>query len=150
MVQCASCTIHLNLNRRLGLREFFFRMLLLGILLAALTNFLLMAQGDPEAAKMKNPVAATQESLNTGQQLYQRHCASCHGKNGQGGSGNDLIPAAPSLVGGQWKHGSTDGEIFKVIKEGVPPDFNMTPWGDRLKDQDIWNILNYIRSLAKK
>ena len=132
------------------MREFFFRTLLLGILLAALTNFLLMAQGDPEAAKMKNPVAATQESLNTGQQLYQRHCASCHGKNGQGGSGNDLIPAAPSLIGGQWKHGSTDGEIFKVIKGGVPPDFNMTPWGDQLKDQDIWNIINYIRSLAKK
>jgi mono/diheme cytochrome c family protein len=131
-------------------REFFFRMLLLGILLAALRNFPLMAQGDPEAAKIKNPVAATQDSLNTGQQLYQRHCASCHGKNGQGGSGNDLIPAAPSLIGSQWKHGSSDGEIFKSIKEGVPPDFNMTPWGDRLKDQDIWNILNYIRSLAKK
>jgi mono/diheme cytochrome c family protein len=132
------------------LREVLFRMLLVGILLAAVRNFPLMAQGDPEAAKMKNPVAATQDSLNTGQQLYQRHCASCHGKNGQGGSGNDLIPAAPSLIGSQWKHGSSDGEIFKSIKEGVPPDFNMTPWGDRIKDQDIWNIINYVRSLAKK
>ena len=132
------------------MREFFLRVLLFGILLSVVTNIFVMAQGDPEAAKMKNPVDATQESLNAGQQLYQRHCASCHGKNGQGGSGNDLIPAAPSLISGQWKHGSSDGEIFKVVKEGVPPDFNMTPWGDRLKDQDIWNIINYVRSLAKK
>jgi mono/diheme cytochrome c family protein len=132
------------------LREFFFRLLLLGMLLAALTNFLLMAQGDPEAAKMKNPVATTPESLAAGQQLYQRYCAVCHGKNGQGGSGNDLSPPAPNLIDAEWKHGSTDGEIFKVIKEGVPPELNMEPWGDRIKDQDIWNIVNYIRSLAKK
>ena len=132
------------------MREIFLKMLLLGLLLAALSNVFLMAQGDPEAAKMKNPVEATTESVNAGQQLYQRHCATCHGKNGQGGSGNDLIPAAPSLIGTQWKHGSSDGEIFKSIKQGVPPDFNMTPWGDQLKDQDIWNIINYVRSLAKK
>jgi len=132
------------------LREFFFRTLFLGVLLAALTNLLLMAQGDPEAAKMKNPVAATPESLAAGQQIYQRYCAVCHGKNGQGGSGNDLSPPAPNLTDAEWKHGSTDGEIFKVIKEGVPPELNMEPWGDRIKDPDIWNIINYIRSLAKK
>ena len=132
------------------MREFFLRVLLLGILLAAVTNIFLMAQGDPEAAKMKNPVAATPESLAAGQQLYQRYCAVCHGKNGQGGSGNDLSPPAPNLTDAEWKHGSTDGEIFKVIKEGVPPELNMEPWGDRIKDQDIWNIVNYVRSLAKK
>jgi len=125
-------------------------MLFLGILLAALTNFLLMAQGDSEAAKMKNPVSATPESLVAGQQLYQRYCAVCHGKNGQGGSGSDISPPAPNLTDAEWKHGSTDGEIFKVIKEGVPPELNMEPWGDRIKDQDIWNVVNYIRSLAKK
>jgi mono/diheme cytochrome c family protein len=26
----------------------------------------------------------------------------------------------------------------------------MEPWGDRIKDQDIWNLVNYVRSLAKK
>jgi len=132
------------------LREFFSRLLFLGILLAALTNFLLMAQGDPEAAKMKNPVSATPESLAAGQALYQRYCAVCHGKNGQGGSGSDISPPAPNLTDAEWKHGSTDGEIFKVIKEGVPPELNMEPWGDRIKDPDIWNVVNYIRSLAKK
>jgi mono/diheme cytochrome c family protein len=37
-----------------------------------------------------------------------------------------------------------------VIKNGVPPDLAMEPWGDRIKDPDIWNVVNYIRSLAKK
>ena len=41
-------------------------------------------------------------------------------------------------------------EIFSVIKNGVPPDLAMEPWGDRIKDPDIWNVVNYIRSLAKK
>ena len=131
------------------MREFFLRMLFVGVLLAALT-LLVMAQGDPEAAKVKNPVSATPESLAAGQAIYQRYCAVCHGKNGQGGSGSDISPPAPNLTDAEWKHGSTDGEIFKVIKEGVPPDLSMEPWGERIKDPDIWNVVNYIRSLAKK
>jgi len=110
----------------------------------------MVAQGDPEAAKIKNPVAATPESIAAGKQLFQRSCATCHGTNGQGGSGNDLIPGAPSLIDAEWKHGSTDGEIFNSIKNGVAPDFNMGAFGDQLKDEDIWKVVNYIRSLAKK
>jgi mono/diheme cytochrome c family protein len=108
------------------------------------------AQANPAAAQMKNPVAATPESIAAGKQLYQRHCASCHGTNGEGGSGNDLIPAAPDLTDQEWKHGSTDGEIFSAIKNGVPPDLNMIPFGDQIKDPEIWNLVNYIRSIAKK
>jgi aldose sugar dehydrogenase len=118
--------------------------------LASLLGVAAIAQGNPEAARMKNPVAATPESLSEGKRLYQRHCASCHGSNAEGGAGNDLIPAAPDLTGKAWKHGSTDGEIFAVIKNGVPPDLNMIPFGDQLKDTDIWNVVNYLRSLGKK
>ena len=107
-------------------------------------------QGTSEAARMKNPVAATPESIADGKRLYQRHCASCHGSNAEGGPGNDLIPAAPDLTDKEWKHGSSDGEIFTAIKNGVPPDLNMIPFGDQLKDPEIWNVVNYLRSLAKK
>jgi mono/diheme cytochrome c family protein len=57
---------------------------------------------------------------------------------------------APDLTDKEWKRGSTDGEIVSVIKSGVPPDLAMEPWGDRIKDPDIWSALNYMRSLAKK
>jgi mono/diheme cytochrome c family protein len=107
------------------------------------------AQGNADVKTLKNPVAATPESIAAGQQLYLRHCASCHGRNGQGGPGNDLIPAAPSLLGDKWDHGSTDGEIFTNIKNGVAPDFNMVPFKDKLKDDEIWSIVTFVRSLKK-
>ena len=107
-------------------------------------------QGNPDAARVKNPVTATPESISEGKTLYQRHCASCHGSNAEGGAGNDLIPAAPDLTGKAWKHGSSDGEIFSSIKNGVPPELNMIPFGDQLKDTDIWNVVNYLRSIARK
>ena len=37
-----------------------------------------------------------------------------------------------------------------LIKNGVAPDFNMIPWKDKLKDSDVWNVVNYLRSIAKK
>jgi mono/diheme cytochrome c family protein len=55
-----------------------------------------------------------------------------------------------NLTDDAWDHGSTDGAIFDNIKNGVPPDFNMTPWKDQMKDDEIWNVVNYLRSIAKK
>ena len=102
------------------------------------------------AAALKNPVAATAESIAAGEQLYRKNCAPCHGVKAEGGSGNDLIPASPDLTDATWDHGSTDGAIFDNIKNGVAPDFNMTPWKDQMKDDEIWNVVNYLRSIAKK
>jgi copper transport protein len=120
------------------------------LVLACLGRLGVTAQGNPEAAKVRNPVTATPESIAAGQQSYLRNCASCHGRTGEGGPGNDLIPPAPSLVDEQWDHGSSDGEIFDNIRNGISPDFNMVPFKDKLKDGEIWNVVNYLRSIAKK
>ena len=45
---------------------------------------------------------------------------------------------------------ATDAQIFDAIKNGVAPDFNMVPWKDQLKDPDIWSVVNYLKSIAKK
>ena len=108
------------------------------------------AQGNPEAAKVRNPVAASAESTAAGKATYGRYCAVCHGITAEGGSGSDISPPAPDLTDNEWKRGSSDGEMFSVIKNGVPPDLSMEPWGDRIKDPDIWNLVNYLRSIAKK
>jgi mono/diheme cytochrome c family protein len=120
------------------------------LMLACLGHTAIAAQGNPKAAKVKNPVSATPESITAGKRIYQKSCAPCHGINGEGGPGNDLIPAAPDLTDDKWDHGSTDGEIFDNIKNGVAPNFNMTPFKDQLKDPGIWNVVNYLRSIAKK
>ena len=123
--------------------------LIITVIAAYFTAIALIAQGNPEAAKLKNPVASTPESITAGRQLYARHCASCHGIKGTGGIATDISPAAPDLTDAEWVHGDSDGEIFDVIKNGVPPDLSMPAWGDRLKDPDIWNVVNYVKSLKK-
>ena len=55
----------------------------------------------------------------------------------------------PDLTDDQWDHGSTDAEIYSVIKRGVPPTM-MAGFDGRVPDNDIWNIVNYLRSLAPK
>ena len=103
-------------------------------------------QGNSDAAA-RNPVPSSPESIAAGKQIYLRRCASCHAASGEGGPGNDLIPAAPSLVDDSVKL-KTDGQIFNNIKNGVPPDFNMVPFKDTLKDDEIWSVVNYVRSIA--
>jgi copper transport protein len=121
-----------------------------GVAVASLVGLHLAAQGNPEAAKLQNPVPASPESIAAGKTLFYRNCANCHGLDGGGSPGNDLTPPAPSLLG-KLKHGSTDGEIFETIRKGVGPAFDMAAFGQQgLKDQDIWNVVNYLRTLAKK
>jgi cbb3-type cytochrome c oxidase subunit III len=136
--------------RRASVRKLLVKALFVGLLLTLLAGLHTAAQANPEAAKIQNPVQPSLESIAGGKQAFTRYCANCHGLNAEGGPGNDLTPPAPDLTDNEWKHGSTDGEIFSSIKNGVAPDFNMGAFGDQLKDEDIWNVMNYIRSLAKK
>src|SRR5437764_753669 len=75
----------------------------------------------PEAAKVQNPVAADATSIAAGKQIYEKSCASCHGKTGagDGAMGAELNPKPSNFTDAEWKHGSSDGEIFAVIKDGV-------------------------------
>lgn len=98
-------------------------------------------QGNPEAAKLKNPVAASPESVAAGEKTYQKYCRSCHGKAGGGGLG-------PSLIDETWDTGSTDGEIFAVIQKGT--GLRMEAWDDRINEVETWNLVNYMRTLVGK
>jgi mono/diheme cytochrome c family protein len=104
-----------------------------------------------DAAKMKNPVKATPESIDAGKTAYNKYCKFCHN---EGGTGNGALAPKdthpPNLVDAKWDHGGTDGEIFDNIKNGIGPDYNMVPFKDQLKDEEIWNVVNYVRSIAKK
>jgi len=102
-----------------------------------------------QGASLKNPVQATPVSIEAGQKIYARYCGACHGPKGQGGPSAEGLPPPSNLTDTRWDHGSTDGAIFTAIKSGIPPEYAMEPWGDRIKDPDIWNLVNFIRSLRK-
>jgi mono/diheme cytochrome c family protein len=113
------------------------------------------AHQDPEAKELRNSVPGTAESLTAGSQSYARMCALCHGSTGNGDGKLAAATAAygvkPSnLTDNVWDHGSTDGEIFVVIRDGIGPDFNMPGFKGRLSDTEIWNVVNYVRSLGPK
>ncbi len=102
-----------------------------------------------QAAKLKNPVAATASSIAAGQKLYEKHCAGCHGDagKGDGAMGEELQPKPSNLTDADWKHGSTDGEIFTVIRDGVKGT-GMKPFGKKLTAHQMWDVVNYVRSIG--
>lgn len=103
------------------------------------------------AAVVKNPVKSTPESIATGKKLYDTQCATCHGATGAGDgkmAASIPDPKPSNLADAAWKHGSTDGEVFTVVKDGVKGT-GMRGYGTRMKPDDIWNVVNYIRTLAQ-
>ena len=102
-----------------------------------------------EAQKLKNPEAANAESIEAGKKLYARYCASCHGPQAKGDGGMALSGGTPSdLTDDQWDYGSTDGEIFVAIRDGVSAD--MLAYKEKLNEKQIWQVVNFLRSVGPK
>jgi mono/diheme cytochrome c family protein len=103
-----------------------------------------------DAATLVNPAHPTADSQAHAKTMYNVDCAMCHGAKGNGKG--DLVDdmkltmkdwtADPAALGGM-----KDGEIFYTIKNGrgkMPGEVG------RAKDGDIWNMVVYVRALAKK
>ena len=107
--------------------------------------------GNPDAKKMKNPVASSPESIKAGQAAFQKNCRFCHGADAKGNG-----PMAPegthpsNLTDAKWDRGDSDGEIFVVIRDGAGPKFEMKGYKAKMTEPDIWNVVNYLRSLQAK
>jgi len=105
--------------------------------------------GNPKAAAVKNPVPPTQKSIAAGRQAYNGACRQCHGPMGHGDG--PLAPKNPSpadLTDAEWKYGSSDGEIFAIIANGVGGDSEMKGHRSEMTATEMWNIVNFIRSIG--
>jgi len=102
----------------------------------------------PADAARVNPVKPTEESLAKGKKMYVIDCAMCHGKDGdgKGDMASDMKNVTDFTAPDAMKN-RTDGELFYVIRKGKG---EMPPEGDRVKDDELWNMVNYIRAFAKK
>ncbi len=100
------------------------------------------------AKKMKNPVKSDAESIATGKALYAKHCKSCHGKGGEGdGTKAAELKTEPGDFTSKEFQAETDGELFYKSSEGrddMPSFKKKIP-----EDEDMWAIVNYLRTLAK-
>ena len=102
-----------------------------------------------EAAKQPNPVKATPESLARAKKWWTLDCAMCHGKDGdgKGETAKEMKLAIVDFTDPATLKDRTDGEIFYTIKNGHQ---DMPPEGQRIKTEENWDLVNYVRSLAKK
>ena len=103
------------------------------------------------AKTLKNPVATSATSVTAGAAAYKKYCAFCHGATAKGNgplAPKDSMP--PDLTDAKWDHGSTDGEIFTLIANGGGATSKMIAFKGKMPEQDIWHIVNYLRSLGPK
>jgi mono/diheme cytochrome c family protein len=98
-------------------------------------------------AARKNPVASTRESVARGEHFFKIYCTPCHGA---GGKGDGLVTPRfippPDLTSPQVQ-GRPDGHIAYYIGYGGAI---MPAYGEALSVTERWDLVNYLRTLAKK
>jgi copper transport protein len=97
-----------------------------------------------------NPVPPNPASIDDGHTLYLANCAPCHGISGKGDgpSGRTLNPAPADLTQHAVPGVHTDGQLFDWITNGYPGSA-MPAFKDQLTDKQRWNLVNFMRTLAK-
>ena len=111
-------------------------------------------QAKPAAAGQKPAAAApaTPESLENGAALFKRQCVMCHGAAGlgDGPAAKTLKGKLPSLADKAVMSKLTDAQIHETITNGKKTEIgNMPALGKRLKPEEISDIVNFVRTLAK-
>ena len=103
----------------------------------------------PEAARLANPVKATAASIAAGRALYDKNCVSCHGATGMGDGKNaaQMNPKPSNLTDANWKHGSSDGEIYTLLRDSSK-NTSMKGFAGKMTAQELWNVVNYVKSRA--
>jgi mono/diheme cytochrome c family protein len=98
-----------------------------------------------DAQKLKSPVAYTKKSVDRGRVIFLQNCTSCHGENGKA-EGSLIADATDLTTPSLYKSGTSEGEIFRSIRDGAGDQ--MPAFKSQLASEaDIWNLVNFIRSL---
>jgi mono/diheme cytochrome c family protein len=102
-----------------------------------------------EVVKLVNPKKVTPESIALGKKAYGTDCALCHGKGGAGDGdlATDMKLTLKDFRNPESLKGMTDGDIFTIIDKGKG---QMSGEEGRMKPGQIWDVVNYVRSLEKK
>ena len=99
-------------------------------------------------AQDKNPFAGEPKYAKLGEFQFRSNCAFCHGLGAKGGG------RGPDLTRAQKRHGNSDADLFRTINEGVPgtamPPNGATQQGVGMTEEEIWQVITYIRSVQVK
>jgi mono/diheme cytochrome c family protein len=109
----------------------------------------------PAAEKARpNPVPASPEAVEKGRELFQKHCAGCHGEKGKGdGPMADFNPSKPEDLTAAEAQALTDGEIFWKLTHGrrEGEEVLMPAFAEKIPaEKDRWRVVRFVRTLAAK
>jgi mono/diheme cytochrome c family protein len=102
-----------------------------------------------EAVNQVNPVKPSPDSLARAKKIYGYECAMCHGDDGSGTGdlAKNLKAKLADFRDPTALKARTDGEIYYIINHGLG---EMEGEGPRVKPEDTWNLVNYVRSFSSK
>ena len=101
-----------------------------------------------DAAENRNPFAGDPQAAKAGEYEFRINCAFCHGLGAHGGG------RGPDLTRAHKRHGDSDTEMFQNISLGIPgtvmPANGTNGQGVGMTDEEIWQIISYLRSVQVK
>jgi cytochrome c oxidase cbb3-type subunit 3 len=99
-------------------------------------------------AQDRNPLAGDPKAAKAGEYEFRINCALCHGLGARGGG------RGPDLTRAVKKHTHSDADMFQVISNGIAgtamPANGTNGQGVGMTDEEIWQIITYIRSQEVK
>jgi cytochrome c oxidase cbb3-type subunit 3 len=98
-------------------------------------------------AQHRNPFANDSKAAEAGKSYFRINCSICHGLGARGGR------RGPDLTLAKKKHGNSDAALFRTIHDGVPGTdmpAAMGSVGVEMKDEEIWQVITYLRSIEVK
>lgn len=91
-------------------------------------------------------VPAKERDAVSGREIYVNTCLRCHGIDGKGAPAIQLVPPPADLTSSAIQN-RLDASLFKRIHDGKP-NTAMGAWKHALSDDEIWDVLAYVRTLA--
>lgn len=94
------------------------------------------------------PLSGKEYDAVTGREIYSNTCIRCHGIDGKGAMGIHLVPKPADLTSSAIQ-GRLDASLFKRIHDGKP-NTAMGAWSTTLSDDEIWDVLAYVRTFRQE
>ena len=100
--------------------------------------------------ELKSALPPTQRSLLHGKQIFVTNCTGCHGVygDGRGPASQFMKPDPANFQRIELQLGASDGQYYQYLLMGLPGT-SMPAWGDYLTVNDIWDVINFLRTIPK-